>query len=240
MRRGKTDKAGRPIRFSFCKIYQTNEQDDRERAYNAFVKIITDWDYVEEAIREERQPPLIKVIPAARTSGNALPGSNIEYAIKFDELSFMDLLENGTSKLDCIDFEYRSDGKFSTDEFTKSFIWPRNGFILKWTKFDGYVECMSCRDRTSVDFNDFNNNKNANNDNYLVRGINKFKNAITNPIKNPQPQKTMEQNDILTEIKRLYHEIDKLYQNYEGKMDKDIQFAIKMARECLSFALTEK
>ena len=259
MRRGKIDKAGRPIRFSFCKIYQTNDQNDKERAYNAFVKIITDWNVAEEAIREERRPPLIKIIPAARTS------SDTEYAIEFDELSFMDLLENGNSKLDCVDFEYCSDGKFSTDEFTKSFIWPRNGCIFKWTKFDGYVECLTSGDRTSFDFNDFNNNKNANNYDYennytdidfgdlINTGINAMKKisggvgqkmiaaaaeaktTINNSIKNLQPQRTMEQDraDILSEIYRLR-------QKYWNRMDMNRQRAINDALKLLAFALKEK
>lgn len=237
MRRGKVDKAGRPIRFSFCKIYQTNDQNDKERAYNAFVKIITDWDAAEDAIREERRPPLIKIIPAARTS------SDTEYAIEFDELSFMDLLENGNSKLDCVDFEYCSDGKFSTDEFTKSFIWPRNGFIFKWTKFDGYVECLPSGDRTSFDFNDFNNNKNANNYDWkkILGEVGQMivtvaaKRTRNNSIKNLQPQRTMEQerDDILSEIYRLR-------QKYWNRMDMNRQRAIDYALKFLAFALKEK
>lgn len=258
MRRGKIDNAGRPIRFSFCKIYQTNDQNDKERAYNAFVKIITDWNAAEDAIREERRPPLIKIIPAARTS------SDTEYAIEFDELSFMDLLENGNSRIydiDFIDFEYRSDGKFSTDEFTKSFIWPRNGFIFKWTKFDGYVECLLSGDRTSFDFNDFNNNKNANNYDYennyntdvawggvinagkkILGGVGQMiaaaaeaKSTINNSIKNLQPQRTMEQDraDILSEIYRLR-------QKYWNRMDMNRQRAINDALKLLAFALKEK
>lgn len=254
MRRGKIDKAGRPIRFSFCKIYQTNDQNDKERAYNAFVKIITDWNAAEDAIREERRPPLIKIIPAARTSSTGRLGSDIEYAIEFDELSFMDLLENGNSKLDCVDFEYCSDGKFSTDEFTKSFIWPRNGCIFKWTKFDGYVECLPSGERTSFDFN---NNKNANNYDYennyntdVVLGdvINAGKKiwgemmaaaaeakSTINSIKNLQSQRTMEQDraDILSEIYRLR-------QKYWNRMDMNRQRAINDALKLLAFALKEK
>ncbi len=239
MRRGKVDKAGRPIRFSFCKIYQTNDQNDKERAYNAFVKIITDWNVAEEAIREERRPPLIKIIPAARTSSTGRLGSDIEYAIEFDELSFMDLLENGNSKLDCVDFEYCSDGKFSTDEFTKSFIWPRNGCIFKWTKFDGYVECLTSGDRTSFDFN---NNKNANNydyeNNYTDIGLGDFINTGINALKKISGvvgQRTMEQDraDILSEIYRLR-------QKYWNRMDMNRQRAINDALKLLAFALKEK
>ena len=239
MRRGKIDKAGRPIRFSFCKIYQTNDQNDKERAYNAFVKIITDWNAAEDAIREERRPPLIKIIPAARTSSTGRLGSDIEYAIEFDELSFMDLLENGNSKLDCVDFEYCSDGKFSTDEFTKSFIWPRNGCIFKWTKFDGYVECLTSGDRTSFDFN---NNKNANNydyeNNYTDIVLGDFINTGINALKKISGvvgQRTMEQDraDILSEIYRLR-------QKYWNRMDMNRQRAINDALKLLAFALKEK
>lgn len=69
MRRGKNDKAGRPIRFSFCKIYQSNNQNNRERAWNAFVKIITEWEAAENEISDDKQPSLIKIIPVTRSSG---------------------------------------------------------------------------------------------------------------------------------------------------------------------------
>ena len=100
MRRGQKDKAGRPIRFSFCRIYQKNNQTYRERAWNAFARIITDWEAAENEISEDRQPPLIKIIPVTRASGSY--GEDVE----FDEKEFMDWLENSTSRIYDMQFSF--------------------------------------------------------------------------------------------------------------------------------------
>ena len=241
MKCGKNDKAGRPIRFSFCRIYQRNNQNYKERAWNAFVKIISEWNAAEYEISEERKPSLIEIIPVTRNSG--FYGEDI----KFDEKIFIDWLENSSSTIYDIKFTYCNSGKLSKNNFINSFIWPDNGYVVKWNKNNELIECLPAGDRVQHQ-NHYNMEINNNAGNKTLQDLIKAGLTIAakeisakgidflDGIKNsPQLPATMEQ-----DRNNILEEIGKLYKKHSFSMTIEQQVALKKASELLAFALTQK
>ena len=101
---GRKDVAGRPVRFSFCEIFQ---QNDRENSYAAFTKLITQWTETESKIQSLFREQDRRVF--------------------FDQKKFMAWLQTG--RQNAVNFETCKHGDVRTpDEFT----WPSKGCMVKW------------------------------------------------------------------------------------------------------------
>ena len=241
MRRGKNDKAGRPIRFSFCKIYQRNNQNYRERAWNAFVKIITEWEAAENEISEDKQPSLIKILPVTRSSG--IHGENLE----FDERGFIDWLENSSSRIFDIEFSFVNKGRWSEADFVKSQVWPHEGYIIKWNKTDEIAECMLSGDyskqqneheayvRSSTPATGNITLKNIRD--IAVRGVDIARGmaGFLDVAISAQPQSIVEQ-----DRNKILGDIEILSQKHYLTMGIEQKKALQAAKELLAFALTQK
>lgn len=240
MRRGKNDKAGRPIRFSFCKIYQRNNQNYRERAWNAFARIITEWEAAENEISEDRQPPLIKIIPVTRATG--VHGEDIE----FDEISFTDWLENSPTRIFDINFAFVNKGRWPAAEFIKLRVWPHEGYIIKWNKTDEIAECMLSGDysATGNEHETFARSQASATGNITLKNLRDFAArgagvavrgmaGLLDAAKNSQPVSTMKQ-----DRDKILGEIDTLSQQYYLTFEQ--KTALQKAKELLAFALTQK
>lgn len=241
MRRGKNDKAGRPIRFSFCKIYQRNNQNYRERAWNAFVKIITEWEAAENEISEDKQPSLIKIIPVTRSSG--IHGEDLE----FDEGVFIDWLENSSPRTFDIEFSFVNKGRWYETDFVKSQVWPYEGYIIKWNKTDEIAECMLSGDyskqqnehetyaRSSVSATGNITLKNIRD--IAVRGMGMARGVagLLDAAMSSQPQGIIEQ-----DRDKILGDIEILSQKHYLTMGIEQKKALRAAKELLAFALTQK
>ena len=139
MSRRTDDRAGRPIRFSFCRIYQ-HAKEDYSKALGAFTKIIGNWEAAEDMIDEKRIPPLLKTIPVMRSIKfdnfeKKIPGENVE----FDETTFISWLE---SEPVSGEFKRCRQGKWTLAEFINNKLIPEEKFIFKWEKSTGFIDCM--------------------------------------------------------------------------------------------------
>ena len=139
MERGKMDKAGRPIRFSFCKIYQGAGQDFQERSWGAFKRLAKSWEEAEETISEEREPPILRISLGEKADwqGKNVPVENID----FDEANFTEWLEHLLRATGRPFNTYRGEGRWSRLEFFAQYLWPDDGYLFKWTKADDVVSC---------------------------------------------------------------------------------------------------
>lgn len=239
MRRGKNDKAGRPIRFSFCKIYQRNNQNYRERAWNAFVKIITEWEAAENEISEDKQPSLIKIIPVTRSSG--IHGEDLD----FNERAFIDWLENSSLKIFYIEFSFVNKGRWSEADFVKSQVWPHEGYIIKWNRTDNFAECMLSGDyskqqnehetyaRSSASAAGNITLKNIRD--IAVRGVARGVAGLIDAAISSQPQSIIEQ-----DRDKILRDIEILSQKHYLTMGIEQKKALQAAKELLAFAFTQK
>ena len=148
---GKTDRAGRPIRFSFCQIFDNKQ--GRERAFSAFKMLVLSTHDVSAKIRE-----LIKEIPVKKinSQGREIMSENIS----FDDEEFMDFLQRYSKSKSSVN------SKFKTAENGKSYdsgscVWPSKGCILKWIEAEPDV--ISCYKIVGRDKNNSKRTGNGNN-----------------------------------------------------------------------------
>ena len=127
---GKTDRAGRPIRFSFCQIFDNKQ--GREMAFSAFKMLMLSAPDVSAEINE-----LIKEIPVKKI--NAQGRDVMSENVSFDDDEFMDFLQSYFKRNVNLKFQTAEDGK-SYDSV--SCVWPSKGCILKWIETDpGVISC---------------------------------------------------------------------------------------------------
>ena len=124
MQSGRKDVAGRPIRFSFCQIFQGAAQTDKEHAFTAFTHIIQMWDDVQAKVQS-----LFHEIHKESNQGEN---------VSFDQNCFMKWLqewEKPTATFEiCKHGDVRSLG---------SVVWPLAGCLLKWdSSEDDVIVCM--------------------------------------------------------------------------------------------------
>ncbi|MBQ9565104.1 MAG: hypothetical protein IJU98_05905 [Synergistaceae bacterium] len=136
MRRPSRDVAGRPIRFSFCQIFEPRRKG-RERAWSAFERLTTDW---EEAEREAGS--LIREIP--RGEQGALLGEDV----RFDQESFTRWLQRERPQrtgLRSAAFQVCRGGETFPAKQGEGYLyplWPAAGCLLRWTFQSGDVKCQ--------------------------------------------------------------------------------------------------
>mgnify|MGYP006916132771 CR=1 FL=1 len=102
---GRKDFAGRSIRFSFCKIFQSSHE--KKEAYSSFIKIITQW--------ENMQTEIQKLF------------CEKDQSVFFDEKEFINWLQDGTLPRNNLEICKHGDVR-RVDEN----IWPLKNCILKW------------------------------------------------------------------------------------------------------------
>ena len=117
---GNYDKAGRPIRFSFCQIFYGTGNEEREKAFSALNFLISSLSEVNKKIRE-----LITEIPVKKinSQGQEVLGENIS----FEQNDFINLLQSKRKRN--LSFKRTVNGKSYSVE---NCVWPAKGCILKW------------------------------------------------------------------------------------------------------------
>lgn len=140
MDRGKMDKAGRPIRFSFCRIYQDVNPRSMNLAWGAFKRIIEDWDNAVEEISEERKQPILRISVGEEKDEWQRKNVPVEN-VNFDEAYFMKWLEGPLGETERPFNTYR-EGRWSRPKFFDQCLWPDDGYIFKWTKADDIIICQ--------------------------------------------------------------------------------------------------
>lgn len=99
---GRKDFAGRPIRFSFCKIFQ-----ERAGSFASFIRVVTQWEKVEAKIQE---------LFHEKADG-----------VSFEHEKFIDWLQ--AEKLDAPSFETCKHGDVRG---VRDVMWPSQGCVIKW------------------------------------------------------------------------------------------------------------
>lgn len=108
---GRKDVAGRPVRFSFCEIFQGNGQNDRENSFAAFTRLTTQWTETESKIQSFFR--------------------ELEKGVFFDQKKFIEWLQ--ADRQSGVNFETCKHGHVRTP---KNFIWPSSGCMIKWLYFE--------------------------------------------------------------------------------------------------------
>lgn len=101
------DIAGRPIRFSFCNIFQGSGLQDKEDSYAAFIRLVTQWKDTE-----------LKIQSLFR---------EYEKGLFFDQKSFMAWLQ--AERQSIMNFKTCKHGDVHRSD---AVIWPSEGCMLKW------------------------------------------------------------------------------------------------------------
>ncbi len=104
---GRKDFAGRPIRFSFCRIFQDSSQNNKAKSYASLIKIITQWQQVESTLQSLFHEK--------------------DNSVHFDQQTFIDWLQ--AQSLPTFNFEICKHGDVRG---ACDIIWPSLNSMLKW------------------------------------------------------------------------------------------------------------